>query len=499
MLDYLKTGGVGPARTLSLDFAERFNVITGDNGLGKSFLLDLSWWVLTRTWAGSMVLPEPGVKAQIEYRIKGKTGPADPVLSVFRPEESAWPLDAKRPPMPGIVIYIRIDGGFSVWDPARNYWRKDPERPAAYNFDSDDVWYGQGPKDKPVSEGLERDWVSWQLGKSEQFEALDKVLEVLSPEGERIRAGKPRRILLGEGRDRPTLRIGSEEVPVAFASAGMRRVLALAYFLVWSWTEHRAAATLLGKKAENRFVIIFDEPETHLHPRWQRSILPSLAAAIDVLITAGSTASTLAPPSDSISWFHLDVAIAIENHIHTRSELDQANALPARNRVAHLEVEHNAARDQARNLFEDHGAAFAFHSHNVLLIFISRVRCHCVEKLPPLVAYIANHSSNRRAIHVHIENAEKDADPRLSYAAGIDSRNVRHFAVARRNNSARRVWDLALRVAENHKQKAPIKTTGIGIRPRRQPDDQARRARATHTVKIAVSNHNDDLSIIGPT
>ena len=283
MLDYLKIGGVGPARTLSLDFAERFNVITGDNGLGKSFLLDLSWWVLTRTWAGSIVLPEPGVKAQIEYRIKGKTGPADPVLSVFRPEESAWPLDAKRPPMPGIVIYIRIDGGFSVWDPARNYWRKDPERPAAYNFDSDDVWYGQGPKDKPVSEGLERDWVSWQLGKSEQFEALDKVLEVLSPEGERIRAGKPRRILLGEGRDRPTLRIGSEEVPVAFASAGMRRVLALAYFLVWSWTEHRAAATLLGKKAENRFVIIFDEPETHLHPRWQRSILPSLAAAIDVL------------------------------------------------------------------------------------------------------------------------------------------------------------------------------------------------------------------------
>jgi predicted ATP-binding protein involved in virulence len=28
---------------------------------------------------------------------------------------------------------------------------------------------------------------------------------------------------------------------------------------------------------------LFDEPETHLHPRWQRKILPSLAAAVNAL------------------------------------------------------------------------------------------------------------------------------------------------------------------------------------------------------------------------
>lgn len=25
-------------------------LITGDNGLGKSFLLDVAWWALTRRW-----------------------------------------------------------------------------------------------------------------------------------------------------------------------------------------------------------------------------------------------------------------------------------------------------------------------------------------------------------------------------------------------------------------------------------------------------------------
>jgi predicted ATP-binding protein involved in virulence len=39
----------------------------------------------------------------------------------------------------------------------------------------------------------------------------------------------------------------------------------------------------LGKKPEDRFVVLFDEPETHLHPRWQRAILPSVLTAIDTL------------------------------------------------------------------------------------------------------------------------------------------------------------------------------------------------------------------------
>ena len=284
MLKTLHLKDVGLAPDLRVDWAERINLIAGDNGLGKSFLLDLAWWALTRTWAGPVALPAPSrKKASIEYVVQGKTGVAAPVISTFQRADESWPLGQARPTMPGIVVYIRIDGGFSVWDPARNYWRTDPGRPAAYHFAAADVWNGLDVNGQRVCEGLERDWVSWQEGRKPQFEALEEVLRVISPPLEPLRVGPPQRVFLGEGRDRPTLLIGKQTVPLALASAGVRRMLALAYFMVWAWHEHRMAAQLLGKKPEDRFVILFDEPETHLHPRWQRTVLPSVLQAIDVL------------------------------------------------------------------------------------------------------------------------------------------------------------------------------------------------------------------------
>jgi len=280
VIDYLQLKNVGPAPVLRLDLAQRLNVITGDNGLGKSFLLDVAWWALTRTWSSNLALPTNGKSATIEYRVLGKSRKTAAVTSTFRRSDASWPVDAKRPPMPGIVVYVRIDGGFSVWDRARNYWRSDPGRPAAYHFESADVWDGLGVGTERPCEGLERDWVNWQEGRKPQFEVLQRVLELLSPVGEPIRPGPPMRLTIGEGRDRPTLIIGGDVVPVTLASAGVRRVLALAYLLVWAWHEHRVSAELLGKPVENRLVLLFDEPVTHLHPRWQRTIVPSLLVAL---------------------------------------------------------------------------------------------------------------------------------------------------------------------------------------------------------------------------
>ena len=44
MLEYLHLKNVGPAPEMQLNLSPRVNVITGDNGLGKSFLLDVAWW-----------------------------------------------------------------------------------------------------------------------------------------------------------------------------------------------------------------------------------------------------------------------------------------------------------------------------------------------------------------------------------------------------------------------------------------------------------------------
>jgi len=313
MLEHLHLKNVGPAPEMQFEPAERLNLITGDNGLGKSFLLDVAWWALTRTWSGTIAMPTTQKVASIDYVVHGKNGVAVHVSSKFRREDESWPFDTKHPPVPGIVVYIRIDGGFSVWDPARNSWRRDPDRAPAYHFSAAEVWDGltlgdqlvvfAGDVDlaslrathgnRRVCEGLERDWVSWQVGRKPQFQALEEVLRVLSPATETLRAGPPRRLFLGEGRDRPTLLIGRQEVPVAFASAGVRRVLALAYLLVWAWYEHRVAAQLLGRKPVDRFVILFDEPETHLHPRWQRTIVPSVMAASDALRATKATTPQL--------------------------------------------------------------------------------------------------------------------------------------------------------------------------------------------------------------
>lgn len=293
MLKYLHLKNVGLAPDVRVDWAERLNLIAGDNGLGKSFLLDLAWWALTRTWAGPVALPMAAKKSSVEFAIKGKAAAAKVVTSAFDRAEGNWPLPQARPVMPGIVVYIRIDGGFSVWDPARNYWRTDPGRPAAYHFSADQVWDGLDLNGQRACEGLERDWVGWQEARKPQFDVLEKVLRVLSPPSELLRPGAPRRLFLGEGRDRPTLLIGGHEVPVALASAGIRRALGLAYFLVWAWHEHKIAAQLLKKKPESRFVILFDEPETHLHPRWQRQIVPSVLAALNELRGSSGEAQVL--------------------------------------------------------------------------------------------------------------------------------------------------------------------------------------------------------------
>lgn len=49
MLESIRLSHVGPAPEMALALSPRLNLITGDNGLGKSFLLDVAWWALTRT------------------------------------------------------------------------------------------------------------------------------------------------------------------------------------------------------------------------------------------------------------------------------------------------------------------------------------------------------------------------------------------------------------------------------------------------------------------
>jgi hypothetical protein len=296
MIESLSLRGVGPAPVLGpIGFGERVNLITGDNGLGKSFLLDVVWWALTGSWTKVPAWPRPEASPdappRIQAKVRGKTAAAE-IDSVYDFAAEEWSRGSGRPPMPGLVVYFRVDGRFSLWDPAQHYWRRsktkgvdDPARPAALHLTLDEAWNSVLAADgKTICRGLIEDWVTWQQTASRELEALRRVLELLSPDGpERLVPGPPTQVWLDDRRLHPTLSLPYGDVPVTLASAGMQRVLTVAYLLVWAWEGHVRASQLLRQEPERRMVVLFDEPETHLHPRWQRTLVPSLLSALGAL------------------------------------------------------------------------------------------------------------------------------------------------------------------------------------------------------------------------
>jgi len=315
MLRALRMSHVGPAETLELEFGERLNVLTGDNGLGKSFVLEVAWWALTGEWVDRPVLPQPGNEA--DALIAGDVLASNKKIDSFSHrfdrmsqhwrhrfledshiyselEEAAnhtvagWLLST----LP--VLYVRPEGMFSLWDPMRiqiaiksEKFRRDVD-PLAIHFTADELWNGLEVNDKTICNGLIQDWVTWQLeaqgDDAHPFNLLRRVLVRLSHPDEPMKPGKPRKLYLDDARKFPTIELPYETIPVVHASAGMKRILGLAYLITWMWTEHLQAAQMTGRKPADRLVVLVEEPETHLHPKWHRHHVPAL---LDVLNNLG--------------------------------------------------------------------------------------------------------------------------------------------------------------------------------------------------------------------
>jgi hypothetical protein len=277
-LAYLEAQGIGPTNQFHFEPARRLNIITGDNGLGKTFLLDLAWWALTQDWAQMLAWPmaknydkEPTIKFVVSGQSEGK-----PVKARLSAVDQRWQLQDKRPTISGLVVYARVDGSFAVWDPINRLLRDTSpiSNWPGLKFTREEIWNG-----KPGQiEGLIRDWVKWQgrPDKHSAFETFQAVLRRVSPPdlGE-LKIGEPMRFP-GEVREIPTLVHPYGTVPILLESAGVRRIVTLSYLIVWAWEEHKIQAELGRKKEERQMVVIIDEVEAHLHPKWQRVILPAL-------------------------------------------------------------------------------------------------------------------------------------------------------------------------------------------------------------------------------
>lgn len=336
MILRLIMSNVGPASSMELNFGSRLNLLTGDNGLGKSFLLDIIWWSMTRKWpaevnphltAGKVALPTNKKQPASIRAWFSAVSKSMEQKSSFNTRMQNWTVKQGRPANPGLIFYAMADGSFAVWDPARNYWKSKGEegnpRPAAYVFSPSEVWDGlQNEEGGWICNGLIRDWASWQKESGQAFGSLKSVLDVLSPsEVEKLVPGRLTRISLNDARDIPTLSMPyGQEVPVLHASSGMRRIISLAYFLVWCWDEHVKAKELLGEEAESRAVFLVDEVEAHLHPKWQRTVIPALMKVMGTLSASEQIQLIVATHSPLImasvetlfdskkdAWFDLDL------------------------------------------------------------------------------------------------------------------------------------------------------------------------------------------------
>ncbi|MBH2018695.1 MAG: ATP-binding protein [Burkholderiales bacterium] len=280
-LTYLETRGIGPADIFKIYPAKRLTIITGDNGLGKSFLLETAWLALTGKWADKPIHPRRDSKyskynnGEIIFEIEGERSKAQRRTTTYDWKNLSWHSPDKRPTMAGLTIYARVDGSFAIWDPARAN-----SNSKTTVFTKTETWDGLPGQ----IEGLIRDWVRWQNNPAGgQFNNFKEVLDMLSPSDlGKLTPGTSIRIP-DDPREIPTLKHPYGEIPITHESAGVRRVITLAYLLVWSWHEHLIAAELSNTDAQRKMVVLIDEIEAHLHPRWQRTLLPALLRVREVL------------------------------------------------------------------------------------------------------------------------------------------------------------------------------------------------------------------------
>lgn len=313
-LRHLELRAIGPATRFVYEPAERLNIITGDNSSGKTFLLECIWWALTGEWMDNSISPRRDVAKttpRITYSVGALGGRPQSFASTYNWDTQEWSLPPKRATLAGLVVYARYDGSFAVWDPVRTpvalpSQTGSLEQPkVGVFFDRDDIWYGlQTPGRRDwICNGLLRDWVTWQTSGrryEDRWSAFIASLRRLSPSGETLETGEPVKLLVSGDLEIPTIRLSYGEVPILHASAGIQRTVALAYILVWAWFRHIENSKLVRRDPQRRIVLIIDEVEAHLHPRWQRVIVPSLMEVISEIAPLASPQIHLATHSPMI-------------------------------------------------------------------------------------------------------------------------------------------------------------------------------------------------------
>ena len=307
--------GLPPTPEIQLALGELLNILTGDNGLGKTLLLDTLFWAISGDWVDRPVYPNGSALAAPQISLSTLNGKTQSVQYQFDLTRYDWPTLSGPDHQDILTLYARADGSFVAWDPHKKH---SPVLPAlristggqlyiktVVQLSREQVLDGLSQRDemdgkeRSLCNGLLRDWLSWQYRPDQRlFQALLKAIETLAPpDTPFLGAGTPVRVP-NDTREMPTLTFSYGEVPLNLAASGLRRIVSLAYMLVWLWNEHRVASELTKRPPLRHLLVLVDELEAHLHPKWQLTILPALlhvAQALSDQLQVQSVIVTHAP------------------------------------------------------------------------------------------------------------------------------------------------------------------------------------------------------------
>lgn len=332
MLKSFTIHNVAEFRDVEMSFGSRLNVITGDNSLGKSVLLDLVWKAKTDSWRDGVFVKrdeDGGVRfcdnnfnRDVYYEYNHISQPGDGLGLREDFDEYVRYLDRiKR----NLNLYIDPNACANL---SLKYHGKPillSDRILVYEMNNKEIWDGKENDDYHVSQGLIADIMRWRMEDDPAATLLENVLKELSPVDEPLTFAKRSvRPFPHDARYVPALTSRYGDTPVTLASAAVKRILSIAYLLVWSRMELiDRLGEEQGRKAE--ISLLIDEVEAHLHPQWQRKILPSLLSLAD------KTGLFDTCPQIFITTHSPMVLASLEPHVD-----------PARDKLFHLKPDPNA-------------------------------------------------------------------------------------------------------------------------------------------------------------
>lgn len=203
-----------------------------------------------------------------------------------------WEQKHDKSDTSGLVLYARVDGSFALWDPVRARLQPPagffkPYSPILFNTTSavqnGVEEFAEGRGSRKLCNGLVNDWVHWQSSNPLLFEVFTRILDKLSSfSQEPLIPALPGRVS-GDSRPMPMLKYPYGDTPFIHTASSVQQIVSLAYLMIWLWEEHKITCEKSRKPLYKNMVVLIDEVESHLHPQWQRSILPALLQVTDNL------------------------------------------------------------------------------------------------------------------------------------------------------------------------------------------------------------------------